>query len=334
VYTIEPMSTESILRQKYLMPIGAILFGILIFLVFAETGLRLYVKYVLTAQPTEVKFDPPEILNSMGFRDVDHTLEKPARTYRIVGLGDSFVYGGGTVFQHTCLKHLEFLLRSRFKDFNFETIILSRSGANTVNEEDFLDRLGIKYDPDCVILGFCLNDPEYKINSELEARAHIRSLQRSPFQKPATIFEYFQIVQFIQYRLANTRANTAYDQYFIDLFNDDYIGWQACKSALSNISQLCRANDIPFMLVIFPVFSNDMDRRYPFTELHKKIDMVATSLNIDVLDLLPIYHGFSHRELSITATDSHPNEKGHMMAGRAIYEKMLRDDYLLDLGGK
>jgi hypothetical protein len=51
--------------------------------------------------------------NRFGFRDVEHALIKPAGTFRILGLGDSFTYGAGAEFTKTYLYRLEEMLNSR-----------------------------------------------------------------------------------------------------------------------------------------------------------------------------------------------------------------------------
>lgn len=85
--------------------------GILIALVLAEGAVRLYFAVVpAPASSTYVRDpdtgyrfrpgpfwednrNPSDIVNSLGFRDREHARAKPPGTYRIVGIGDSFVLG-------------------------------------------------------------------------------------------------------------------------------------------------------------------------------------------------------------------------------------------------
>ena len=41
--------------------------------------------------------------NRAGWRDTEHTLAKPPNTYRILGLGDSYLFGQGVRFEDICL---------------------------------------------------------------------------------------------------------------------------------------------------------------------------------------------------------------------------------------
>jgi hypothetical protein len=90
--------------------------------------------------------------NSDGLRDREYPLEKPKGITRIIALGDSFTWGWGVGDNEIYTEALESLLP------RVEVINLGVAAFATKQEFDYLKMKGMKYDPDIVMLGFCLND--------------------------------------------------------------------------------------------------------------------------------------------------------------------------------
>ena len=82
---------------------------------------------------------------------------------------------------------------------------------------------------------------------------------------------------------------------------------------------LCRERGVPFVVVIFPLFGNPLDERYPFAEIHAKVAQAAAEAGAKVVDLLPRYRRLDWRLLVVDgAADEHPNEIAHRIAAQAI----------------
>lgn len=96
--------------------------------------------------------------NRLGFRDVDHTVEKPPGTFRIVVIGDSFTESEGVNLEDTYWKRLEAALNERSGP-RVEVISLGVSDFGTYQEAITLERYGLAYQPNLVIHQiFALND--------------------------------------------------------------------------------------------------------------------------------------------------------------------------------
>jgi lysophospholipase L1-like esterase len=91
--------------------------------------------------------------NSLGLRDVEFRREKPPGTYRIVGLGDSMANGFGVPRAQNYHKVLEQLLSAgggrRVEALNFGV-----NGMGPQDELRLLERAGLAYAPDLVLLSF------------------------------------------------------------------------------------------------------------------------------------------------------------------------------------
>ncbi len=93
-------------------------------------------------------------INSKGLRDIEHAYEKPPGKSRILVLGDSFMEALQVPLEQAFSRALERELREVGRDVN--VINAGTSGYGTDNELLFYRHEGRRYEPDLVLLAFCL----------------------------------------------------------------------------------------------------------------------------------------------------------------------------------
>jgi GDSL-like lipase/acylhydrolase family protein len=99
----------------------------------------------------------PVTINDSGFRDRAHAKEKPPGVVRILGLGDSFMFGWGVQEDETFLKELETRLQGRI-DRSVETINTGVPGWGLNQYYLFLKQAGMQLSPDLVVLAYFVDD--------------------------------------------------------------------------------------------------------------------------------------------------------------------------------
>lgn len=104
--------------------------------------------------------------NNKGFRDTeDYNYEKPAEQRRILVLGDSHTQG----FEVNQDATFSSVLRKRLRARGLQAQVLNTgiSGFGTAEQLLFLEREGLKYKPDVVVLAFFDNDFDDNVRSQL-----------------------------------------------------------------------------------------------------------------------------------------------------------------------
>ncbi len=97
-------------------------------------------------------------LNSVGMHDTEHQQQKPANSYRILMLGDSFVQAVQVKEAETSHQVLEDLLNSQERSRHFEVISAGVGGWGTGQQLLYYRREGRLYQPDLVLLIFFLGN--------------------------------------------------------------------------------------------------------------------------------------------------------------------------------
>lgn len=96
--------------------------------------------------------------NADGFRGPPRARSKPADGYRIVGLGDSVLFGWGVPFEACGLCVLEQRLQAALPERVVEAIDTGVPGYNTAMQAQVLRDKGLPFAPDLVLVDFVGND--------------------------------------------------------------------------------------------------------------------------------------------------------------------------------
>jgi hypothetical protein len=264
--------------------------------------------------------------NSLGYRDLERTQRKPDGVRRVVSLGDSFAWGVGIEHDDTYARRVERVLDRRPGE-KWEVVQLARPGMGTVEQAEQLAAEGFAYAPDVVVLGFVLNDSEDENAAEARRARDWEETRRERQERRAggRLVERSALWRFVAGRLEATRENRLRLEAYRSQFLPGYPGWIACRGALARMGAQCRERNVPFVVMIFPLFGDPLDERYPFADIHAQVAQAAREAGAVVIDLLPAYRGIRSSLLVVDgANDEHPNEIAHRIAAQELLRTLDR----------
>ncbi|MGE3910221.1 MAG: SGNH/GDSL hydrolase family protein [Chloroflexota bacterium] len=189
--------------------LGLLVFGLLIGLVMVELvlrvlGPRIPVVNSLTSIATFQTYHPiygffhrpgasgwietPEFtsyvsINAYGLRERNIAPAKPAGTFRVLVIGDSFVEGAQVPMENTVTRKLEERLAAMMPGQPVQVINAGNAGFGTAQELLFLDHDGRTYEPDLVILVYFI-DNDLPDNGYRVAKDRKLDTTRRPFFVP------------------------------------------------------------------------------------------------------------------------------------------------------
>lgn len=259
--------------------------------------------------------------NSAGFRDVDHSQQKQPGVTRIELVGDSIIEGYGVETEQIFPARV----RDRLGD-DTELIAIAMSGLNTQQEAHLLEREGLVYEPDLVVLAVSLNDSNPG-SSFGAAAAGVRA-QESEIQllkikidprikrlllSSALLYTLKQRLEILMVRGRDGTMNDVLARPWAREGNR-----RRFNSGLDHIATLRDEHDLRVLVMIFPILVG-FDA-YPYTDVHAWIRSQAEQRGFEVLDLLPAFAELdSHQDVLQDDFDVfHPNALGHDLAAEAF----------------
>jgi lysophospholipase L1-like esterase len=163
-------------------------------------------------------------INDAGFRGQDISKTKPSGTQRVLCLGDSFTFGQGVKAGDTYAEQLQKILCSpTAPGRKVEVINAGRCGYSTREELVVLQKEGLAFDPDLVILQLSDND----------VQDHLRN-HRSP-QVNEAVHTYAEIVDTVIELIRAAESHDTRVLVFLFRINAMYRGWYTLQEELKRI---------------------------------------------------------------------------------------------------
>ena len=278
----------------------------------------------------------PVDINSHGLRDPERTYVKPAATYRILNLGDSIVMGWGVREEDTYGQRLETMLNEESNgDLHFEVINAGVPGWNLENAFAYLQAEGLKYEPDLIMLGLTTAN-DIKGNSALLADNQPALIK---WLRSNTYFWPFLTVQ-LRWLEARSQGRERIDVIDPPTNPDKYFPpdpqadqWKKVWGSVSAINQLAGDENIPVVLIIFPLEFQVIDESYS-TLPQELFAAKAKEAGIPTVDPLPAFRQACQRKQGgacqledrylFADVWMHPSAEGHKLIADALETLLSR----------
>ncbi len=259
----------------------------------------------------------PFSTNRFGLRGPEITRDKPPGTLRIVGLGDSHMFGWGVGQDETYLA----LLEERFRGLGIpvETLNFGVPGYNTAIETAVYERKARHFAPDLVILHFVGNDlnlPHHLQPPRGFKPAHwfLVELLRGIFAKKGLDGE----LELLPHNLKNVPENVrhaAQGRYAYMLGEEGY------RRAMEALVKRIRDDGTPLIILA-------LGQRELVAEVAAEHQIPLLNATATFFEVLKTQGGQTHREAWKEAFkipgDGHPTALAHQAYAEALFQELVR----------
>ena len=286
--------------------------------------------------------------NSLGFRDREHAVAKPAGVYRIVVLGDSIAAGLHVERNEDVFPPI--LERLLVQDgMSAEVINLAVSGYNTQQEVEMLREKGLQYHPDLVVVAYTMSSREHLdgdiLKTLLEAEQRqggVSSARVSSWLVKSALYRFvrFRVLAAKRPRAATTApapagataatavapdadtagAGTAASptQHYLDLVSADTVA-----PYFGVLRDLARQHHFQVLIAVFPRFVRTFGS-YNFGRQHQFVADLAKANGFALVDLLVPFSDCRRASAEPISSDNfHPSPYGHRCAAAAITRAVM-----------
>ncbi len=358
-------------KSRLLATVDVLLFNVLLAAVLIEGGVRVYM--AVRELPPQLAWNPGALAfklppdkdgaNPQGYMDAPFTEEKPDGMRRVVVLGDSFC-AGHVGYEPNWLTVAERRLQARPElgadgdtPAPVEIYNLGIHNASPREYLDVLEREGLRYDPDLVVLSFYVgNDvslgyvdphPLYKDSLRsfhvLDRMIKLKKAKAKAAAEAETgkVRLKMSPERYARQQRRHMRLSRRGEP---DL--EDERKWAAALGAVARVAAICRERGIAMMIVVAPdAFQVDADvlamalagvpekaAEYPPWKLEDfdllapqaRVAAFAAEAEIELLDLMPAFDAANARGEGpfYLERNAHWNEPGNLVAGEALAEAL------------
>jgi lysophospholipase L1-like esterase len=280
--------------------------------------------------------DGPDRISATGLRDGEHPLAKPPGVFRILAVGDSVTYGLGLPRDAAWPAVLERILNERARPGapRFEVLNLGVPGYHVEQVVGRLAALGLAHQPDLVVYGYVLNDPQ---GTSLKGQA-IASLREQAEGRDAggaaRLLAHSRLFLLLRHwwttapdspakdlppdPLAVARASGRLDAYVRELHQAPE-SRARLERGLDGLAALSRREGLPTLVAVFPLLEEGERRDGdPVADVHEALAAALAARGLPAFDLQQaLFQGPGVRRLRLDVL--HPNAAGYRVVAAALF---------------
>lgn len=254
--------------------------------------------------------------NSLGFRGAEVEIAAAPQTIRILGIGDSVMFGYGVAQEHTYLSWLERRLNLDYAPIRFEVINSAVPGYNAAMELATLETKGLSLKPDLVLLHSVAND--YGLPNYIAEPVNFAAVDQSyllKFLRDSNAFQHAGLLENIQvrphfYESDPARAPAPYKH---------LVGRQAYARAITRLKELSRQ----YQFETFAIYKEEYIGMEEILKRNEIAYMPYKSV-VDAAQAASREPEFAGSSLSVSKADIHPSGRGHYVIAAAVYAELHR----------
>ena len=272
--------------------------------------------------------------NSQGLRsDVEYQWAKPSGTIRILGLGDSFMFGWGVSLEDSFLKRLEPNLK-KITGSNIETINAGVPGWNLNHYYVYLKEIGIRYSPDVIVLSYFINDVPGSIQETIPANPK----HQMGWEHKGGLFRSSYLFNFVKSLANNIRRKNRFKR--VDHLSQLEARWkemakaggaiivdsgqeqtrassQIIKTLFKKIQYIANQHNSRLIIMLIPDVAQ---LHHPeMQHINRVLASITEEMNIPFTDMTPVFESSSDPQtFYFWPKDWHTNALGHEKMAEAL----------------
>jgi len=258
---------------------------------------------------------------------------------RVLFLGDSVAFGWGVAVEECFVWRLPPCAARLGGDKRLTVINCSISGYSPWQEYDLLQSEGLRYQPDLVVLVFCLNDVVEKFQLR-----QFGGSDRGKAPPGAAALEWSGLFRTFRSWSTGMGGSADVDEarrretYSVRRLTQEpdapeiRRAWRITLENLGKIVTLAREHRVPLAIVCFPYPEQLLPEASQAPPPQRQIAAFAHQADVPFLDLLPVFraycleNGLAGPELFLD--HNHPTPQGHQLTTESIHAFLASNGWL------
>lgn|GEM_PF-5435095 len=285
--------------------------------------------------------------NSHFMRGPEIELLPAPDSLRLMGLGDSVMFGWGVAWEDTALHRLGGLLATELS-LPVETLNLGCPSYNMANEVASYARLGRQFQPNMVMVIVLENDFGFPgamiepVRPWTLNRSYIRQqlmrLLAPKWREGTAEYEKFVSARHLQRIQGVDPSNMDPTQLWHHQVSEHYlkfVGREAVQASLRDLGAMLRQDNAVGIVVYHPI-NITLGRSESYEQHAAFVVQAAQESGLLGVDMTRVYETYlrTHNQQSMSESlwfrdkDWHPNAVAHELMARAVFEELLRHEAL------